>query len=210
MATWLNEQDVRAVLSPADLIGAIERALSDFSRGEVAQPVRSVIGLGEQSFFGVMPALYRARDILGAKLVTVVPANAGRGLHTHQAVIALFDPTTGVYWASDAFASPMPTPVRTADELEHSSWIGGIHTFARYVSPWLELVDERRFQRTVDRVAALAPSVITGCHTPIIGSAHVEHAMATTRRSPAAAFDPPPDQSVLDEIQRTFLQMAAV
>src|SRR5205085_8861828 len=30
-----------------------------------------------------------------AKLVTVVPANAARGLHTHLAAISLFDPDTG-------------------------------------------------------------------------------------------------------------------
>ena len=95
MAVWLNEQDVRAVLSPAGLIDVIESALADFSSGRVAQPVRTAIEIGERSFFAAMPGLYRAGGVLGAKLVTVVPANAGRGLHTHQAAIALFDPETG-------------------------------------------------------------------------------------------------------------------
>ena len=31
----------------------------------------------------------------------------------------LYDPNTGVYWSSDAFATPMPSPVRDADELDH-------------------------------------------------------------------------------------------
>ena len=95
MAVWLTEQDVRAVLSPLELIGAMEAALTDFSAGRVLQPVRTALEIGERSFFAVMPALYRAGGALGAKLVTVVPANAGRGLHTHQAAIALFDPETG-------------------------------------------------------------------------------------------------------------------
>ena len=42
-----------------------------------------------------MPALFAGQSVLGAKLVTVVPQNAARGLHTHLAVISLFDPQTG-------------------------------------------------------------------------------------------------------------------
>jgi alanine dehydrogenase len=95
MPLWLTEEDVRAVLSPLELIGAMEAALTDFSAGRVLQPVRTALEIGDRSFFAVMPALYRAGGALGAKLVTVVPANAGRGLHTHQAAIALFDPETG-------------------------------------------------------------------------------------------------------------------
>ncbi len=95
MAVWLSEQDVRAVLSPLELIGAMESALADFSAGRAVQPVRTAIEIADRSFFAVMPALYRAGGALGAKLVTVVPGNAGRGIHTHQAAIALFDPETG-------------------------------------------------------------------------------------------------------------------
>ena len=95
MAVWLNEDDVRAVLSPIELIDTIETALADFSAGRVAQPVRTAIEIADRSFFAVMPALYRAQGVLGAKLVTVVPANAARGLQTHLASISLFDPDTG-------------------------------------------------------------------------------------------------------------------
>src|SRR5690242_15002212 len=95
MAIWLNEQDVRAVLSPVELIDVIERALADFSSGDVVQPVRTAIEIADRSFFASMPALYRAQGVLGAKLVTVVPANAARGLHTHLASILLFDTDTG-------------------------------------------------------------------------------------------------------------------
>jgi flavorubredoxin len=110
----------------------------------------------------------------------------------------LYDPTTGVYWASDAFASPMPTPVRHAAELDPTGWVDGIHTFARYVSPWLTLVDDGRFQRTVDRIAALRPQVIAGCHTPVVERGLVDDAIAATRTAPTATIAPQPDQAVLD------------
>jgi alanine dehydrogenase len=95
MALWLSEADVRAVLSPPELIEAMESALCAFSAGQVKQPVRTAIEVADRSFFASMPALYGAQGVLGAKLVTVFPGNAARGLHTHLAVINLFDPATG-------------------------------------------------------------------------------------------------------------------
>ncbi len=121
----------------------------------------------------------------------------------------LFDPTTGVYWSSDSFATPMLQPVTNVAELDEAFWTEGINTFDRYVSPWLTLVDDARFQATVDRVAALAPSVMVGCHTPAIsGRAKVAAAIEATRRSPSATVAPEPDQAVLDEIQQALLVAA--
>lgn len=95
MALWLTEADVRAVLSPLELIDVMQRALADFSAGRVTQPVRTAIEAAERSFFAVMPALYRAQGVMGAKLVTVFPGNAARAKHTHLAAVALFDPEDG-------------------------------------------------------------------------------------------------------------------
>ncbi len=122
----------------------------------------------------------------------------------------LFDPTTGVYWASDAFAAPMPVPVRDAADLDADEWAAGIHTFANYVAAWLPLVDDARYQASVDRVAALGATTIVGCHTPVIGADRVDAAIEATRRSPTAAFAPMPDQSVLDAIQATLAAPALV
>ncbi len=121
----------------------------------------------------------------------------------------LFDPTTGVYWSSDSFATPMLQPVTNVAELDGDFWREGINTFDRYVSPWLTLVDDGRFQATVDRVEALAPSVMVGCHTPAIsGRRNVAAAIAATRRSPSATITPEPDQAVLEEIQQALLVAA--
>ena len=70
----------------------------------------------------------------------------------------LYDPTTGVYWGSDGFATPMDRPVTSVDELDADFWVQGIHTFDNYISRWLPLVDDARYQATVDRVAELQPT----------------------------------------------------
>jgi hypothetical protein len=88
--------------------------------------------------------------------------------------------------------------VREVSELDAVAWREGIQVLSRWISPWLELVDEGRFQRTVDRIAALAPEVIAGCHTPAIGSGFVPDAIAATRAAPRATVPPQPDQTVLD------------
>jgi alanine dehydrogenase len=95
MPLWLSESDVRAVLSPAELIDAMESALAALSAGRVVQPVRTAFEIGERTFFALMPAFDREHAILGAKLVSVVPANFERGMHTHLAAISLFDTETG-------------------------------------------------------------------------------------------------------------------
>ena len=93
---FLNEADVRAVLPMPDLIDSMQRALAAFSGGQVVQPVRSVLVVGEQhAFFGVMPAALAAPAAMGAKLVTVYHSNHAVGLPSHLATIILLDPTTG-------------------------------------------------------------------------------------------------------------------
>src|ERR1700734_3851070 len=92
----LDEATVRARLNMEELINAMERALVEFSAKNVRQPVRTVVSFGaDDSFFGVMPSYVPSLPALGAKLVTVVAANAHSGLPTHQAVILMFDPSTG-------------------------------------------------------------------------------------------------------------------
>jgi alanine dehydrogenase len=95
MPLWLAEQDVRAVLSLPELIDAMESALAAFSTDKVDQPVRTAIEVHDRTFFASMPAYDGAHAVLGAKLVTVFPENAARGLHTHLAAISLFDAETG-------------------------------------------------------------------------------------------------------------------
>ena len=63
------------------------------------QPLRTVLAVGEKSFFGVMPAFVPALPALGTKMVTVFAANAERGLPTHLATITLLDPETGALLA---------------------------------------------------------------------------------------------------------------
>ena len=110
---FFTEEDVRARLPMPDLIEAMERALVEFSAGRVQQPVRTVLEFGgERSLFGLMPSYVPSLPALGAKLVTVCAGNAQRNLDTHQAVIVMLNPQTGV--AEAILDGRYITEVRTA------------------------------------------------------------------------------------------------
>ena len=79
----------------------MEETLAVFSSGGARQPVRQALPVTQhQGFFIVMPALLGGTtpvgaEAMGVKLVTFYPGNAERGIATHMALVALFDPATG-------------------------------------------------------------------------------------------------------------------
>jgi thiomorpholine-carboxylate dehydrogenase len=90
----LAAEDVEKLLNLDDLIAEMSDALIALSAGKVVQPVRTVLAVDDPpGRFALMPAIHG--DVMGAKLVTVFPQNAGTDLHTHQAVIVLFSARSG-------------------------------------------------------------------------------------------------------------------
>lgn len=90
----LTEEDVGKLLSLEQLIPAVEAALVAFSRGEIQQPLRSVLPVPQHhGLWGLMPAVWG--DLMGIKLVTLFEGNGANGLPTHQASIQLFSAVTG-------------------------------------------------------------------------------------------------------------------
>jgi thiomorpholine-carboxylate dehydrogenase len=89
----------------------MERVLAEFSRGEVQQPVRTVLAIEEgRRYLGMMPAV--VGDVMGLKFVTFYPANAGTGVPTHNATILLYRTDTGEPLA--AMDGRLITEMRTA------------------------------------------------------------------------------------------------
>jgi glyoxylase-like metal-dependent hydrolase (beta-lactamase superfamily II) len=104
-------------------------------------------------------------------------------VYDSPAARGLFDPTTGLYWTADSFATTVPHPVRTVDELEPDEWERGMQERNLEAAPWIELLDERKFQASVDVIEGLGAIVLAGCHTPIIPRHQVDRALAVVRRS---------------------------
>lgn len=121
----------------------------------------------------------------------------------------LFDPTTGVYWSADTFATPLPDPAAGIADLDRDFWEFGLTLFTYgALSPWLSLVDPAKFGATVDRVQDLGITTIAGCHSPVIEGQFIDQAFDFLRTLPSIDAPPMPDQSVLDQIIAATAQPA--
>ena len=112
----------------------------------------------------------------------------------------LFDPTTGVYWASDCFATPVTKGTAFIEALDPEEWAAGFTTFGLWNSPWASMVRPDAFEAEVRRLESLAPRTIAGTHGPTIEQSHVARAFELLRAVPSQEAPPQPDQAVLDGI----------
>ncbi len=92
---FLNEHEVAALLPIGDVLTALESAFRAQAADRIRMPLRTMAAT-DDGLLGAMPASIASEPAaLGAKLVTFFPGNAATGMHTHQALIALFDPRSG-------------------------------------------------------------------------------------------------------------------
>jgi ornithine cyclodeaminase/alanine dehydrogenase-like protein (mu-crystallin family) len=90
---YLSGKDLLDLVAPATLVAAIEQSLRDFAAGKVIVPARAHVDFGDSTLL-VMPVIGTAA--FGTKSVSVVPANASRGLPVTNGLMMLSDGTTGV------------------------------------------------------------------------------------------------------------------
>ncbi|MEZ5323294.1 MAG: MBL fold metallo-hydrolase [Microthrixaceae bacterium] len=112
----------------------------------------------------------------------------------------LFDSRTGVYWASDCYACPVERGTEFADDLDTDEWAAGLGVFARWNSPWVDLLDPGRYAAACRRIEELPLHAIAGTHGPTIGASDLSRAHALLRGVPTSATAPQPDQRALDEM----------
>jgi ornithine cyclodeaminase/alanine dehydrogenase-like protein (mu-crystallin family) len=89
---YLSATDLADLLPPATLVAAIEGALRDYSCGKVTVPHRQHIDFGGNTLL-VMPVM--GSEVFGTKIVSVVPANAGRDLLVTNGLMILGDASSG-------------------------------------------------------------------------------------------------------------------
>jgi len=90
----LTRGQVATALEGAELLEPLAQALISYSRGEASAPPR-VAAQAPGGWLGAMPAFVPG-VALGAKLITVFPANAAANVPSHQGMVALFDGETGM------------------------------------------------------------------------------------------------------------------
>jgi flavorubredoxin len=112
----------------------------------------------------------------------------------------LYDDKTGLYWAVDTFALPLPGPMDDISQLDPEAWNQGVAMFNCMNSPWFKLLDQDKFERHVDRVQKLDIDVIAACHSPIIKRSQITTAFDMIRKIPQLDPPPQPQQADLDDL----------
>jgi ornithine cyclodeaminase/alanine dehydrogenase-like protein (mu-crystallin family) len=91
---FLDADAIRAAVPIEDLLEAVEGAYRDVAGGRDRSPVRSHVTL-EAGDLLLMPGVRAGGAGASVKLVTIMPANAARGLPTVQALVVWLDAATG-------------------------------------------------------------------------------------------------------------------
>jgi ornithine cyclodeaminase/alanine dehydrogenase-like protein (mu-crystallin family) len=110
----LTSAEVKQLLPMLECIELMADSLAAFSRGEVHQPLRTVVrAAGAPGILVLMPA-YRQSDFsgYGLKAVSVFPENPRQGKDAHQGSVMLFDANTGEL--SAMMGASTVTALRTA------------------------------------------------------------------------------------------------
>jgi ornithine cyclodeaminase len=109
----LDGAEVGSLLPMAECMDVMAAALAALARNEADVPLRSLMWLPQRvGLLGMMPAYYGPANVMGIKVVSVMPGNHGTAYDAHQGVVLLFETGHGCPLAMvDASAI---TAVRTA------------------------------------------------------------------------------------------------
>ena len=93
----LNSREIAELLPMSECIELMASALASLARGEVFQPLRTIVRpTGARGLLGLMPA-YRSGEqgAFGLKAICVFPGNPSIGKDAHQGGVLLFSQETG-------------------------------------------------------------------------------------------------------------------
>lgn len=92
----VSQEQVAALLSMPECVGAMERVLAELAAGACMLPPRKIMWLPERvGALGMMPSYLRSTGMIGLKAVTFFPGNEGTELDSHQGVVMLFEGARG-------------------------------------------------------------------------------------------------------------------
>ena len=92
----IRQDEVPPLLPMAQCVEAVEEALVARARGDATQPIRQLMWLPDRSgLLGLMPSHIGPHGTMGLKAISVIPANHGTELDTHQGAVLLFEAGRG-------------------------------------------------------------------------------------------------------------------
>jgi len=93
---FLGHDDVLKNLPFEDLFKRLVKGFVDFTNNDVIQPARMLLNVQDKNMFLVKPVISLPEDSIATKLITIYSENEEKyNKPSHNAVVVLFDATTG-------------------------------------------------------------------------------------------------------------------
>jgi alanine dehydrogenase len=189
---FLNRHDVESLLDIDQLIDSLAPAMIELSAGSVSMPARIVVQVAaERGLLAVMQVYLDSSKTLSAKLVSVYPENEKRGLPSHQAVVLMFDSSSGapiammdgasITAARTAAGSALATRVLARPEARVLAILGtGVEARAHAGAiPRVRRIDEMRvWGRSSQKAGALAEELSVELGVAVRAAPSLKEALA--------------------------------
>ena len=121
-------------------------------------------------------------------------------LFDSPATSAYFDTKTKVLFCASSFGAIIPDVAELATDVPDSAFYEDFSILNRLNHPWFALVDQSKFEATVESIRRLEPDIIASCHAPLAKGSRAEAHLQAMANLPAQGPLDLPDQATLDGI----------
>jgi flavorubredoxin len=121
-------------------------------------------------------------------------------VYDNSVTTGFFDATSGALFSADCFGALLPAVPQNAAELDPDTLRAGQTIWVTIDSPWINKVDRARFEKELDAIRALAPSVVLSGHLPVAPGTMLDRLVDTLAAAPDAAPFVGPDQGALEQM----------
>lgn len=110
----------------------------------------------------------------------------------------LLDRRSGTLFSSDSFGALLQETAEDAEQVAAPALREGMRLWASVDAPWLQVIDEDKFQASVDALADLKPARLLSSHLPPASGRMLEALVSNLKDAPAQPAFAGPDQAQLE------------
>lgn len=186
---WVTHMD-------ADHIGNLQAVLE---AAPEARLVTTYLGMGKAGLLGLpLERCYllnpgQSLQVGDRELLAVKPP-----VFDAPETTGLLDRRSGTLISSDSFGALLQETAEDADQIAASALREGMQLWASVDAPWLQVIDENKFQASVDALADLKPARLLSSHLPPASGRMLEALVSNLKGAPAQPAFVGPDQAQLE------------
>ena len=191
---WLTHTD-------PDHIGSLAAIMAEAPNARI---ITTFLGTGKLGLFGFpVDRVYlvnpgQSMSIGDREIVAIKPPSFDAPEST-----GFIDSKTRAFFCVDCFGALMSEPAATAADIPEAQLRDGLVTWATVDAPWLQMVDEERFDRSLEIVRQLDASVVLSSHLPP-ARGMTKTLLGLLREAHDAPSFIGPDQAALERMMATM------